>query len=787
MIMNRVGYLFLVLITLITLYLTSFNYISNIGLFILQSKSKESIETAHEVEILNLSKILKNKEFSYEKYTIKPKIQNESLSIILKDKTNSFFSRYKINRIQNGFFTLFDSEGNKKKYYLNVDTNLSLINLEEKSYIIKFKDPPLAIKKEELKKEVNEEIEKIKRNVSLKFLNKKDADKKIKFLENEMEKKLEYHKEKIKFVHDLLKIKLNITATNRKNIKEFKNVYNGISLRLSKNDLDKIRNITDIERIYEDDKVQLFLNDSVRQINATEVWEMLDENGINVTGFNITIAIIDTGIDYSHPEFGGCSALGVVYSPNQPEDYVIESPHPYTNGYDKIWTIQREGFTQISVHFVNISVEPGWDYVTILDSNNNTIATYTGSKYDFWTPPIQGNTISIKLTSDYSITDYGFYLDKIANGTTVITSSCKVIGGYDFVNHDSDPMDDHGHGTHVAGIAAGNSSLKGVAPNAKLLAYKVLDSWGYGYESDVISAIEKAIDDSADIISISLGKDTGTPDDPLSEAVDNAVNSNVVVVVSAGNEGPGYGTIATPANARRAITVGAVDKINSIADFSSRGPVIWNATAIIKPDVVAPGVDICSAEYGSFFASHRCIDNRHVSLSGTSMAAPHVTGAVALLKQYHKNWTSDEIKSAIILASTDLGYDAVTQGSGLINIFKAINISILIDPVVINTNFVGNVYPVNSTIIKIKNQRPYQISVNLTVENATNEYGESYNISFLNATSITIEAGSESAVLLTFNMTDKGGVLFGKIKFTTEEKNYTVPYIVSWLKRLNVS
>jgi subtilisin family serine protease len=242
----------------------------------------------------------------------------------------------------------------------------------------------------------------------------------------------------------------------------------------------------------------------------------------------------------------------------------------------------------------------------------------------------------------------------------------KVIGGYDFVNDDDDPMDDHGHGTHVAGIIAANGPITGVAPDTKLLAYKVMSSSGKGYMSDVIDGISRALDpnddldmdDAADIINISLGG-SGNPDDDVSQAVDNAVNSGAICVVAAGNDGSGYWTIASPGCARKAITVGASDKSDVIASFSSRGPV--DITYAIKPDITAPGVAIYSAY----------LDNHYAIASGTSMAAPHVAGICALLRQLHPTWTPDEIKSVLIQTAKDIGEDNFTQGSGRVRPVEA--------------------------------------------------------------------------------------------------------------------
>lgn len=632
--------------------------------------------------ILNLSEILIKGGFSFDQYSIKTKTYNGSLSFILKNPTNSFFSRYAMkDNLKNGFIILTDTEGNKKEYYLNASSQLNQSQEDLKSYIVKFKDPPLTVKEEELKGETEKKINEMRRALTRtgKPVNIGNASKS---LEIEMKKNLKDYENGIKLTHDSFKEKVkNISNSIEKNqFKEYKNVFNGISLQLPASSLNEIKNLPYVAEVYEDKKVEAFLNDSTAQINATNVWNLLDDGGRNVTGFNVTIAIVDSGIDYTHPDLGNCT----------------ES------------------------QFLNHQCS-------------------------------------------------------------------KVIGGYDFVNEDDDPMDDYGHGTHCAGIAAGNGTLKGVAPGAKLLAYKVIDSYGWGYESDVIAGIERAVNDSADIISMSLGSSGGSPDDPVSQAVDNAVNSSVVVVVAAGNDGPEYGTIDSPANAVGAIAVGAVDKTGSIPDFSSRGPVLWKNTALLKPDLVAPGVDICSAEFDSVFPEDRCIDDSHILISGTSMAAPHVAGVAALLKQYHKDWTVDDIRSALITTSTDLGYDAVTQGAGLVNALKASNVSILVDPCQINSSFFGNVTPIAQIPVRIRNQRPYQISVNLTVENATSEDGGNYNISYLNATNILINANSESTVLFTLNMTDQGGIFFGKIMMKAEGSNYTVPYIASWLAELNVS
>lgn len=275
-------------------------------------------------------------------------------------------------------------------------------------------------------------------------------------------------------------------------------------------------------------------------------------------------------------------------------------------------------------------------------------------------------------------------------------SNSKIVGGYNFTNNTDDFTDDNGHGTHVSGIIAGNGSLKGVAPGAELIEYKVIKGNGLGSFStiltalDAISATRTDLDPSNNIsiINLSLGANCGSvysincgPDDVVSKALDNLSAQGVVSVVAAGNSGPKTSTIVSPGTSRTAIAVGSVNKSKIISSFSSRGPVINGTENIVKPDVVAPGEDICSAQlFNSWLSDKRCNingqqDNSHILLSGTSMATPHVAGLVALVLQLHPDWTPQQVKDAIKNNADDLGYDYNTQGAGLINAKKIFNIT----------------------------------------------------------------------------------------------------------------
>jgi len=216
------------------------------------------------------------------------------------------------------------------------------------------------------------------------------------------------------------------------------------------------------------------------------------------------------------------------------------------------------------------------------------------------------------------------------------------------------------------------TGLNGVAPDAQIVAYKVLDAGGFGFWDDIIASIEQSVVDDVDVISLSL-TGPGNPDDPVSQAIDNAVDSGVIAVVAAGNDGPSERTVGSPGTARKAITVGAVDKGKNIAQFSSRGPVVWDGGIINKPDVVAPGVAICAAQFENWLDNRRCLDEQHISIQGTSMATPHVSGIAALLKQKHPGWNPADIKSVIKNSAENLFLQSHVQGNGFVDAVDAVN------------------------------------------------------------------------------------------------------------------
>jgi len=280
-----------------------------------------------------------------------------------------------------------------------------------------------------------------------------------------------------------------------------------------------------------------------------------------------------------------------------------------------------------------------------------------------WTLGINGSGIVIAVV-DTGINWNHTSLDDLDDNPATVDP--KVIANVSFVPGVPTGFDDNGHGTHVAGIAAGTGgpshTYMGVAPGAQLYAVKVLDSTGSGQWSWVVAGIEWSVENNADIITMSLGG-SGYPYDPVSMASDAAVDAGIVVTVAAGND-PYYGAVLSPGLAMKVVTVGATTKGDTIAPFSSKGPNLYDYRG--DPDIVAPGVGIMSADAWN--------TTGYIPMSGTSMATPHVAGGAALLLQAFVNATPNLVASALMASAVDIGYDSYTQGAGRIDVLGAYNL-----------------------------------------------------------------------------------------------------------------
>jgi subtilisin family serine protease len=259
----------------------------------------------------------------------------------------------------------------------------------------------------------------------------------------------------------------------------------------------------------------------------------------------------------------------------------------------------------------------------------------------------------------------------------------KVAAAKNFVEEEAG--DKVGHGTHVASTvtgsgAASGGSYRGVAPGVRLLDAKVCHADGCP-EDAILAGMEwAAVEQKAAVVSMSLGGGDAPGDDPLEQAVNRlSAEHGTLFVISAGNSGQGgSGTIGSPGSATAALTVGAVDKQDALAAFSSRGPTAGDGTT--KPDVTAPGVDIVAAKAAGTELGTP-VGEQYTTASGTSMAAPHVSGAAAILLQQHPEWTGAQVKAAL-MASAKIapGVGAFEQGAGRVDVARAITQQVVASP-----------------------------------------------------------------------------------------------------------
>ncbi|MFI6605372.1 S8 family serine peptidase [Streptomyces poriferorum] len=308
--------------------------------------------------------------------------------------------------------------------------------------------------------------------------------------------------------------------------------------------------------------------------------------------------------------------------------------------------------------------------------------------------------------------------------------------------------DRNGHGTHVASTIAGSGAAsdgvnKGVAPAADLIIGKVLSNEGSGADSGIIEAMEWAKAEGADVVSMSLG--SSIPDDgsdPMSQAV-NALSADggPLYVIAAGNA-YGAGTIGSPGSAEKALTIAAVDKQDNRADFSSMGPLTRSYG--LKPDLSAPGVDINAAASQSVPG----IEGMYQSMSGTSMATPHVAGAAAIVKERHPDWSGQRIKEALMTSSKVLpAYTPYEQGTGRLDVKAAIDTTI---------EATGSVEvaaydwphsasdPVAERTITYRNSGTEDVTLDLATDSDTDAYT-------LSAKQLTVPAGSTAEAVLSLD------------------------------------
>ncbi|WP_223837503.1 S8 family peptidase [Streptomyces venezuelae] len=347
----------------------------------------------------------------------------------------------------------------------------------------------------------------------------------------------------------------------------------------------------------------------------------------------------------------------------------------------------------------------------------------------------------------------------------------QVLAAQDFVNSGS-TADRYGHGTHVAAIAAGTGAksggaFKGVAPGAKLLNGKVLDDNGFGDDSGILAGIEWAVAQGAQVVNLSLGGPDWPEIDPIEAAVNKiSADQGVLFAIAAGNDGRhGPGTIDSPGSADAALTVGAVNDTDALAEFSGTGPRLGDGA--VKPDVTAPGVDITAASApGSVLeARYGQKPAGYLTLSGTSMATPHAAGAAALLKQQYPQWTGAQLKAALVGSTKPGPYSPFQQGSGRIAVDNALGQSVIAEPLALT--FAGGQWPHEDDApetrkVTYRNLGTSPVTLNLSVT-ATGPDGKPAPAGFLTFAQprLTVPAGGTATADLTLN-TRLGGSVNGR-------------------------
>ncbi|MFG3282286.1 S8 family serine peptidase [Streptomyces sp. NPDC048111] len=349
-----------------------------------------------------------------------------------------------------------------------------------------------------------------------------------------------------------------------------------------------------------------------------------------------------------------------------------------------------------------------------------------------------------------------------------------------------DTEDRQGHGTHTTSTVGGSGAAsdgrkKGIAPGTDLLVGKVLNDSGSGDSSWIIAGMQWAVDNKADVVSMSLGSPEPTDcTDPMSTAAQELATRapHTLFVVAAGNAGPSLNTVSSPGCAPGVLTVGAVDRDDTTASFSSRGPAPFTHT--LKPEITAPGVGISAANAGGrgVYA--------YQTMSGTSMATPHVAGAAAIVKQRHPDWTAQQIKAALVSsAHSGVPGDVRETGGGRLDVKAAIDETVLGAPAVQAGTFDWPQDKSDRTTVDVPytNVSDHPVTLALAVAGVTGNDGSAVNsaVARLSSRSVTVPAGATVKVPLGIDPTARlkaaqYGDVTGRVLATANGVRVSTPF-----------
>ena len=442
-------------------------------------------------------------------------------------------------------------------------------------------------------------------------------------------------------------------------------------------------------RVQKNYKVTTFLDDSTGIIGADDTWQR-EIAGSNIKGQGQTICVIDTGVDYTHSAFGGCDPE---FSTNEVEFSMQESG---SGTHD----INIKGIEAVSLHFSDVTGEIEIIYEDYLYETMDSAGESSVIPSD--------DGLEIRVPEDSS----EFTISYATNHSASWDDCERVEGGFDFVDRSIDPDDDNdpekngGHGTHVAGIAAGNDgTITGVAPEANIYIIKVLGEEG-GSFADINMAIKECAKNAEEHGISSIVMSLGTEEYKNSyycdshfvitaNEIDYATSKGITVAVATGNEGE-TDSISSPACIESSTRVGATDKNDNIWDSTNRG---GNFDDIL----MAPGVSIeSSVPWG------------YEHYQGTSMAAPHVAGAAALIRQTEnlngEDYTNDDIFHSLNSTGETI-YDSSSEKD-----YTRINVDEAID--YFETNFTKSIAKASESEVKVGRTRTYDKESELGQANA---------------------------------------------------------------------